>query len=188
MARTGKHPETGEEMAAGAAREPWRILPGESARAYAAFSAYRDMGPERSQQKLSALIGKNLGSLESWSLRHRWPERCRAFDEQAADLAATESLEDAVKVRIRQARDARLMQAKALEKIRSTVGVSMSVREATDLWRIGADAERRALGIAEKLEHSGPNGGPIPIDLEQWRRDLGLGDGGGDDGSDRDGA
>ena len=54
MARTGKQPRRAKRWQR-APREPWRILPGESARAYAAFSAYRDMGPERSQQSCRRL-------------------------------------------------------------------------------------------------------------------------------------
>ncbi len=168
------------------ARDPWQIVPEESARAFAAFESYRDMGPERSLAKLSAIIGKNVGSLQSWSARHAWQERCRAFDARAADLAAALALEDAATVRARQAKDARAMQAKAIAKIEASGSNELSIREATDLWRAGAEAERKALGIADKLEHSGPAGGPIPIDIDSWRRELGL-DGGGH-GPDRDGS
>jgi hypothetical protein len=104
----------------------------------------------------------------------------------AADRAADIALEDAAAVRARQAKDARKLQQRAMGKIDAVGSDELTVREATDLWRIGAEAERKALGIADKLEHSGPAGGPIPIDVDSWRRELGL-DGGGH-GPDRDGA
>jgi hypothetical protein len=58
-------------------------LPIESAKAYAAFVAYAEMGSQRSLEKVCQKWGKNkayVGQLERWSSQHRWQERVRQYD------------------------------------------------------------------------------------------------------------
>jgi hypothetical protein len=58
---------------------PWERLPAESAKAFAAFCAYRDLGPERS---LNAAYGEGRapGHWSQWSSEYRWVERATAYD------------------------------------------------------------------------------------------------------------
>jgi hypothetical protein len=65
---------------------PWERLPKESARAYAAFCAYRDLGAERS---IDAAGTQQLGSRSrkraprtwfKWSRRFHWVKRAEAWD------------------------------------------------------------------------------------------------------------
>ena len=50
-------------------------------KSWLAFCAYRDMGGDRSLEKLRLAIGKGSArNLEIWSSKHRWTERVRAFD------------------------------------------------------------------------------------------------------------
>lgn len=67
--------------------QPWEQLPGESARAFRAFCAYRDLGPERSLDAVAAALvppsrrpRKPPGRINKWSSDHRWAERARTFD------------------------------------------------------------------------------------------------------------
>ena len=41
--------------------ELWERLPQESMKAYAAFCAYRDLGPDRSMAKAGEVLGKSQG-------------------------------------------------------------------------------------------------------------------------------
>lgn len=75
---------------------PWNMQPGESSRAYEAFEVYRNMPPKcltlgvvpgRSIDRAAAELGKPVSLLWRWSARHRWVERVRAFDAEAARLA-----------------------------------------------------------------------------------------------------
>lgn len=79
----------------------WDQLLDESARAYACFLVYRDLGPDRSLDKAftraqEAQEGtrKAPGCWHQWSGKYRWPERAQAWDaamrakEQAAREAA----------------------------------------------------------------------------------------------------
>ena len=49
--------------------------PKESAKAFAAFKTYLDMGPERSLALVAAKLGKSKVMMEKWSRRFDWPAR-----------------------------------------------------------------------------------------------------------------
>ncbi len=56
------------------------MQPGETSKAFAAFCAYRDMGPERSLVAVGRELGKSGTLLERWSDRHQWTTRAAAYD------------------------------------------------------------------------------------------------------------
>jgi hypothetical protein len=62
---------------------------GETAKAYTAFTFYRDMGAARSLDRVESKIystqtghkrGANLTSLKRWSREWNWVDRCRDYD------------------------------------------------------------------------------------------------------------
>lgn len=66
---------------------PWEQQPEETAKAYAAFCIYRDLGAGRTIPKLREEFGKTSGKkplserqYESYSSRYRWSERVAAWD------------------------------------------------------------------------------------------------------------
>lgn len=61
--------------------------PGESDKAYAAFSLYLSMGPERSLAAVGRKLGKSDTLIERWCSRWRWVDRVAAH---AAHLAVVE--------------------------------------------------------------------------------------------------
>ena len=68
--------------------------PNESARAFAAFSAYLSMGAERSLALVARNLGKSTGLMERWSRIHHWNARVRAHSQHlaAVEHEATEAL------------------------------------------------------------------------------------------------
>lgn len=144
---------------------PWNMRPDESAKAYQAFEVYRDMGADRSLERVGQLLGKSTVTVERWSTANDWQARVRAFDEAAAAKAADKALEDAASVRARQAAHAKAIQLRAMQKIATMDPGDMSMAEATRAWQVGAEAERKALGLADRVEHSGPDGAPIPVEV-----------------------
>src|SRR4051794_14613864 len=56
-------------------RKPYERQPGEPSVAFGAFVVYRDLGPERSLQKVSQKYAKGIPILKRWSALHRWVER-----------------------------------------------------------------------------------------------------------------
>jgi hypothetical protein len=85
--------------------ESWERLPGETSGAYAAFSEYRDFGPERNIRKaVEAYFQKehrDFGSDRSkvekryrmwrlWSMQYRWLKRAEDYDKYLDKLKQTE--------------------------------------------------------------------------------------------------
>jgi hypothetical protein len=63
---------------------PWERLPGETAAAYAAFEAYRDMGPGRSVPKVIDM--GHSGTSAAWCSKNLWVERCRRWDQHLSRI------------------------------------------------------------------------------------------------------
>lgn len=61
--------------------------PKESEKAFAAFSVYLSMGPERSLSKVGRKLGKSKTMMEKWCRRFEWPARIAAY---AAHMALVE--------------------------------------------------------------------------------------------------
>jgi hypothetical protein len=59
----------------------WDRQKGETARAFAAFSEYRNLGPERSIEQVSQILSKSVQFLKRWSARWSWVERSALFDD-----------------------------------------------------------------------------------------------------------
>lgn len=60
--------------------KPYDRRHGETAKAYEAFSLYRNMGLERSIDAVAKLLGKSTTFLCRWSSKHEWVERVEAWD------------------------------------------------------------------------------------------------------------
>ncbi|PZV13541.1 MAG: hypothetical protein DCF20_14895 [Pseudanabaena sp.] len=51
-------------------------------KSFAAFAIYRDMGSDRTLEKVRVEIGhRSVRNLEAWCSKHLWVARCRAFDD-----------------------------------------------------------------------------------------------------------
>src|SRR5919107_865009 len=62
---------------------PWERQPREGEEAYAAFLAYRDLGPYRTHEATRKSLGKRPGYLkpiERWSALRDWHQRAGAWD------------------------------------------------------------------------------------------------------------
>jgi len=59
--------------------KPWERQPAETEKAYTAFRAYLDLGPERTLEAVGQKLGKSTTLLEKWSSRWKWVERVRAY-------------------------------------------------------------------------------------------------------------
>lgn len=75
--------------------QPWHRAPDESAKAYQAFLAYLEAGPDRSLRRTARTLSKSLSLLKRWSARYQWQMRARAHDATQQEVAQ----EDARRVR-----------------------------------------------------------------------------------------
>lgn len=75
---------------------PWERTPEESRQAYAAFCAYRDLGPTRSQEKAYAALNPHkkrtnrISEYFKWSSKFEWVKRAEAFDAYAEEIQRRE--------------------------------------------------------------------------------------------------
>ena len=60
--------------------ESWERQTGETAKAYAAFSVYRDMGVHRSLRRVAQESSKDPAQIFRWNKRHGWQQRIAAYD------------------------------------------------------------------------------------------------------------
>jgi hypothetical protein len=77
--------------------ECWERLPGETGKAFAAFCAFRDYGPERNIRKAVEAAEKDEGKREkryrvwrNWCGQFRWRERAAEYDSHLESLKQTE--------------------------------------------------------------------------------------------------
>jgi hypothetical protein len=95
----------------------WEHQPGESAKAFEAFAAYRDMGAERSLRKLTQQLHKNLTTIRDWSVKWNWQERVRAYDRELDRQAREQAVRSVRQMTDRHIRIAMQLQAKAVRAL-----------------------------------------------------------------------
>ncbi len=72
--------------------------PRESDKAFAAFSMYLSMGPERSLAKTATKLGRSKVLMEKWSSKFEWPARVAAYNSHMA-LVEREAIEALLRVK-----------------------------------------------------------------------------------------
>ena len=161
--------------------EPWERQPGESPKAYHAFRHYRDSGPGRSVWATSravyptpALLKGTTGPTSSivfkWAKKFDWSERARLYDIQQDRESRAVRAKEVEAMDRRHAMEARLLQEKALHRLRSLNPDEMSVSEVLKFIVDAAKLERVAMGIPDgiqRVEHTGVDGDPIEIQQKQ---------------------
>jgi len=158
--------------------------PRESAKAFAAFKVYLDLGPERSLAATGEKLGKSKVMMEKWSSKFDWPARVAAhgahlaiFEREAAEAVARKEGAEAART------EARVKE----EAWREGEELIAMAREFKQRWRDttrvpGFESVVRALELAFKLKAfsvgaaldvkqvntrvGGEDGGPIRIEIE----------------------
>jgi hypothetical protein len=158
-----------------ALRQPWNRQFRESTKAYEALRVYLEMGPNRSYRAVSEQLGKSETLISRWGSRWNWRVRASEWDEEehrrrdevraqvAAEIEAGK-IRETEEMNKRHIGLSKLLQSKALERIQQMTpqdvrAIPLSVVVA--LVRDTARIEREARGIGDRLEVTGPVGGPI---------------------------
>lgn len=167
----------------------WGPQEGESAKAFAAFETFRDLGPSRTLREAAGIhYGRSEPSqgeydtLRRWSARHDWAERAGHFDrwlqlerrdavqrhvaEKAEDFAARETAlrERALEVRERALEKSLMMMKAPLYEQSRRVEDGPSGEEVVYEFH----PVRWNLGTAVQLYALSQDGGPTLEDLEQY--------------------
>src|SRR6516165_1564915 len=151
---------------------PWEQLPGESSKAYAAFCLYRDQGLNRSIEATSRLyhghsapLGSETasgrrrgasGQIRRWAQRWNWSGRARAWDQELERVKWSKQVEASAEMAERHAKEALLLQNKAVERLRLLRPEELGPRETLSYLIEAAKLERLARGeptvrVAEEL-------------------------------------
>lgn len=153
----------------------------ESAKAFAAFSLYRDMGPERSLAAVAAKLGKSKVMMEKWSRKFDWPARVAAHGAHLATVER-EAAEAVVREKgvdwARRYNELRESEWKArcelvdlawevIRRWRAKEERCGSLEGLARLLDLMSTLGRRACEVAtERKEVTGADGGPIRIEIE----------------------
>jgi len=155
--------------------------PRESSKAFAAFTAYLGMGPERSLSGVGAKLGKSKGMMEKWSRKFDWPARVAAH---GAHLAVVEREAAEAVVQAKGAdwaeRYAELRESEwraraelvdlaweVIRRWRSKAERCGSLEGLARLLDLMSTLGRRACEVAtERKEVTGPGGGAIRVEIE----------------------
>jgi len=89
---------------------PYEKRESESAEAFQAFAAYRDMGADRSHAKVAAQLGKAIQLMARWGTAHQWRKRCHAYDREMDRREQVGKLKGVEDMRRRQTRLALMLQ------------------------------------------------------------------------------
>lgn len=81
--------------------DPWERLPRETDKAFEAFVAYRNLGPDRTLQRLSEILSKHRMWLGEWKAKWGWEERVAAWDNHLDQLTLKQMERDYLKARKR---------------------------------------------------------------------------------------
>lgn len=171
----------------------WDRRPNETSRAYDAFCAYIQLGPQRSLTKLCTALERPthyLSQLKGWSSLNDWVNRASAFDTREL----TASLEARVEVRERARQYAVDRVAGYLERI-DALADDENTPPSVVLSALRSLVEIAGVTAPKRVELSGPDGAEVRIaslrtgldalTLEQLAAIAGvLGDGDGDDEGD----
>jgi hypothetical protein len=160
--------------------DPWERQPGESDPAWQAFELYRNQQPgERSYRRVAQELGKS-GSLTSrWASTWHWVDRTIEWDREQDRQARVEILNMRKAAIRRQARLAGTLMNQLIPHLQvAASGQSVEprvLRELAATLESAARVERAALGIGDRVELTGADGGPVevsPVSAEERQARL----------------
>ena len=126
---------------------PWNRQKDESEQAYAAFLIYRDMGANRSTEKVRQECGKNKRLIERWSSRWKRVERCRAWDNQLPEAADAQAVKRVRAMSTRHTKTALKMQVEAVEALNRMDPKEINPKKIVAFIRGGTNLERESRKI-----------------------------------------
>ena len=153
--------------------KPWERQPGESAKAYEAFSTYRDMGSDRSLAKVGHALGKSKAMMEKWSSAHNWVERAKEWDVEQDRILQKQQIEDIKKMRKRHATLAESMIIKAAQALKQIPIEKITPQDIARMADVGSKLERISRGdVGDVIEErdGGTSIDPVQIYLPDNNR------------------
>ena len=128
--------------------DPWERQQGESSKAYAAFSVYRDMAAiERSVSKVARKCNKNASLLNRWSAIHKWVSRAAAWDNEVDRRAREDLIKGVTSMRQRHVDIASEMLVRATCALKRIPDDKISMADIARAVDVAAKLERLSRGV-----------------------------------------
>ena len=159
---------------------PFEQLSKESAKAFAAFSTYLNLGPERSLAMVAQKLHKSVTMLGRWSAKFDWPARVAAHaahlaavereaTEAVARLKSAEWLKRQEQIREREwAMHEKALAAaeRGLKAFMEREKVHANLSDIARMLEVASKLGRLAAGMAtDRTELTGEDGGPLRVEL-----------------------
>jgi hypothetical protein len=126
----------------------WEQLPRESSKAFAAFRAYLDMGPDRSTAKAAKQAGKSHYLVKDWCRKYDWVARVQAHDTHLA-LVERQAVDAALRSKTAEWLTRQTEQREEEWKVRTEL--LEAGREALRVWTAAPNRSVSLEGIARML-------------------------------------
>lgn len=134
---------------------PWERQEDESPKSWEAFRAYRDMGAgRRSLRKLPELIGRVPNYkpvLERWSVKYKWQDRVRAWDDYQDKVGREAALKELEEMKKRHIQQAISLQTKALQRLQKISPDELSAGNVLGFITEAIKIERMARGEPDQI-------------------------------------
>ncbi len=153
--------------------DPWERQKGESRKAFAAFVVYRDMGESRSTEKVGKEGGKSWGLIQRWCTRWHWVDRCASYDDYFDRQQRNAREQEIIEMNRRHVTIARGLLARVTARLAKMNEEEIGVQSLAPLLRSAAEVERRGMGVSDRVEVTGAEGGPIQAEVEVMQNALG---------------
>src|SRR5438128_2587649 len=165
---------------------PFEQQPRESSKAFAAFSLYLSLGPQRSLAAVGQKLGKSGTVIERWSSKFDWTSRVQAYAAHMAvvEREATEALARASapewEKRKQEARQEEWeLHAECIRAGREALkrfyekGKGATLGDIARILELASRLGRLASGLAtDKTEIMGEGGGPVLVEFEAAVRKI----------------
>lgn len=134
--------------------KPWERQPGETPKQWEAFSLYRDMGADRSIQKVADALGKTKPNLGVWSKANHWVDRVTAWDAEVDRLNRLQQIKDIKKMRKNHATIASAMIVKAAQALNQIPVDEIKASDVSKMVDVASKLERISRGdVGEVIEN-----------------------------------
>lgn len=150
-------------------REPWQQQPGESAKLYKQFCAYRDSGLRRSLTQTAETLTLSYGHTRNTASLWKWAERSAAWDKDADALYRAEFAEERRKAARHDARVLNQMMVKAGQALEALDALLLSPTEIIRLADVAMRHRRALFGDPTSVVAvTGPSGDPLSVEITDF--------------------
>lgn len=124
----------------------WERLPGEPSYCYALFCIYRDLGPQRSYNRVAKESGKGVRRIEAIGSKWNWVRRAEAYDNYLEKRRREEKERQIEEMAERHAKIAMEALEKVQQRLKTLDPKSMSAATLAKLFEVATKVERLSRG------------------------------------------